>query len=178
MSPEQLRQIISEKVRAVNDFPKSGIVFRDVTPLLSDNLLLRLSVDQMVAPWTGKFDAVAGIESRGFIFASAAAYSSGAGLHLLRKPGKLPPPVKSHSYTLEYGQDAIEVVDRSLAGKRVLLLDDVIATGGTAQAAVHLLRSIGAEVVGASFLIKIQDLDGAALLEEGLHVSTHSVLSY
>lgn len=158
-------------IRDVADFPSPGITFRDVTPLLADPGLLRRAARALrLASVAGgaEFGSVAGIESRGFVFAAAVAGGDGPplGLHILRKPGKLPPPVLSRSYALEYGTDALELRDGLIRpGERVLLIDDVLATGGTAAAAVQLLKSAGAIVVGAAFLLEIGGLGGRAALE-------------
>lgn len=166
-------------IRDVADFPSPGITFRDVTPLLADPGLLRRAARALrVTAAAAEFGSVAGIESRGFIFAAAVAAGDGPslGLHILRKPGGLPPPVLSRSYALEYGSDTLELRDGLIRpGERVLLIDDVLATGGTAGAAVQLLKSAGAVVVGAAFLIELDGLGGRAALEAA-GVPTTSVL--
>lgn len=170
--------VLRECISDVPDFPKQGILFRDVTPLLASRGLLSVASRRLVAPWAGRFDSLAGIESRGFVFASSAAVVAECGLHLIRKPGKLPPPVDRREYTLEYGSDALEV-RRGIVrpGERVLLIDDVLATGGTAVAAVQLLKSVGANVVGAAFLIGLGAPGGAQALKAVGVVST-TVLEY
>lgn len=156
---------IRDGIGAVPNFPKPGVVFRDLTPLLVRPGLLAAAVRRLTRPWGDVYDSVAGVESRGFVFAAAAASANYRGLHLLRKPGKLPPPVISRSYQLEYGVDSLEVRDGSVRrGEKILLIDDVLATGGTAAAAVELLRSVGADVVGAAFLVEIGGLDGRRVL--------------
>lgn len=169
---------IRDNIVDVPDFPRPGIVFRDVAPMLARPGLLAAAVRRILRPWGGDYDSVAGVESRGFIFAAAAAESRHCGLHLLRKPGKLPPPVVSRSYSLEYGSDRLEVRDGIIRpGEKVLLVDDVLATGGTAVAGVELLRSVGADVVGAAFLVELTALGGRAVLG-GLGVSVTSLLEY
>lgn len=170
--------VLRECISVVPDFPKQGILFRDVTPLLARPGMLATSVRRILRPWGAGFDSVAGVESRGFIFSAAAAEERHTGLHLLRKPGKLPPPVVSQSYQLEYGIDSLEIrrgVVRS--GERVLLIDDVLATGGTAVSAVQLLKSVGAEVVGAAFLVGLKSLGGSEALKN-IGVRSTVVLEY
>ena len=151
-------------VRTVPDYPKPGIVFRDITTLLLDGPGFALSIERMAAG-VERPDLVAGIEARGFIFGAALAVHLGCGLVLLRKKNKLPGRVTGINYALEYGQDRIEIhADAVTPGAKVLLVDDLIATGGTALAGVELLRSAGAEVTGASFAIDLPDLGGAARL--------------
>lgn len=154
-------------VRDVPDFPTPGVTFRDITGLLADPGALRRAARAIAAAHSAAgHRSVAGVESRGFVFAAAVAAGDGLGLHLLRKPGRLPPPVLRRDYALEYGVDALEL--RSgvvLPGERILLIDDVLATGGTALAAAELLRSAGAMVVGAAFLLEIGGLGGRGALE-------------
>lgn len=171
-------EILRESIAAVPDFPKQGVTFRDISPLLSRPNLLQIAVKEMLRPWRGQFDSIAGIESRGFIFAAAASMNTGLGLHLVRKPGKLPPPVSSQSYSLEYGEDVLELKKENVVfGSRVLLVDDVLATGGTAKAAVDLMRNSGAKVVGAAFLIDLSFLPGKQnLTKHG--VESTSVITY
>lgn len=171
-------ELLKESILDVQDFPKPGVLFRDVTPLLAKPNLLQIAVKEMIAPWRGKFDVVAGIESRGFVFAAVAAASTGLGLQILRKTGKLPPPVYRQSYLLEYGEDALEIKRGTLPmGSRVLVMDDVLATGGTAAAASDLLRQAGAKVVGAAFLIDLTFLPGRETLSRR-DVEVTSVLQY
>ena len=149
-------------IHDVPDFPKKGIVFKDITPLLADPKAFAEAVDRLCEPFIGKgVQIVAGIESRGFLLATPIAYRLGAGVVPIRKKGKLPRAVKSASYALEYGTDSIEAhVDAFAQGTKVLLVDDVLATGGTAAAAVQLIEAIGGKLVGASFLIELSFLDG------------------
>lgn len=149
-------------IRTIPDFPKPGIAFRDITTLLLDPHGLAATIDRLAAMHGGPFDIVAGIEARGFIFGAAIAHKLGVGLVLLRKGGKLPGATIAVDYTLEYGEDRIEMhADALIPGCRVLLVDDLIATGGTALAAIRLLRKAGAEVVGAAFVVDLPDIGGA-----------------
>jgi adenine phosphoribosyltransferase len=159
--------MLRDAIRTIPDYPKPGIQFRDITTLLGDAAAFREAVDQLVAPWRGQhIDKVAGIEARGFILGGALAHQLGAGFIPVRKRGKLPHETVRIAYSLEYGVDEMEVHrDAVRAGERVILVDDLIATGGTATAAVSLLRSIGAEVVAACFVIDLPELGGAAKIE-------------
>ena len=162
-------------IRTIADYPKPGIMFRDITTLLGDARAFRRAVDEMVQPFTGrKIDKVAGIEARGFILGGAVAHQLSAGFVPLRKKGKLPHTTIGVDYALEYGVDTIEMhLDACKAGEKVLLVDDLIATGGTAIAAVELLRQGGAEVIGAAFVVDLPDLGGAARLAAlGVPIST------
>jgi adenine phosphoribosyltransferase len=158
---------LAASIRAIPDYPKPGIMFRDITTLLGDARAFRTAVDALVQPWTGtKIDKVAGIEARGFILGGALAHQLSAGFVPIRKKGKLPHVAVRMAYSLEYGIDEMEVHrDAVVAGQRVLLVDDLIATGGTALAAVQLLRSIGAEVVAACFVVDLPELGGRQKLE-------------
>jgi adenine phosphoribosyltransferase len=164
-------------IRDVPDFPKPGILFRDLTPLLADPDAFRAAVRAVAEPFRADgIDAVVGIESRGFILGAPVALELGAGLVVIRKKGKLPHATVREEYELEYGRDVIEMHADSLGpGQRALVVDDLIATGGTAAAAVRLVRKTGAEAVGCSFLIELADLGGRAAL--GLE-RVHSVISY
>ncbi|MDG2535456.1 adenine phosphoribosyltransferase [Sphingomonas sp. HITSZ_GF] len=164
---------IRQRIRTIPDFPKPGILFRDITTLLLDAEGLKLTIDRMAAAVTGPIDLVAGIEARGFLFGAALAVKLGAGMLLVRKDGKLPGATIAEDYALEYGTDRIAIHADALApGARVLLVDDLIATGGTARAAVRLLHKAGAEVVQAAFVVDLPDLGGAdALRSDGVQVS-------
>jgi adenine phosphoribosyltransferase len=153
-------------IRDVPDFPKPGIVFKDITPLLADPDAFASAIDALIAPYaTAGVEKVVGIEARGFILGAPVAQALGAGFVPVRKPGKLPWQVASQTYALEYGTDQLEVHRDAVApGERVLLVDDVLATGGTAAAALDLLGGLGAEVVGAAFLIELGFLGGRAQL--------------
>ena len=163
-------------VRDVPDYPKPGIVFKDITPVLADARAFASAIERLAGPFAGqRIDAVLGIEARGFMFAAPVALRLGAGFVPVRKPGKLPRRARRVQYALEYGTDAVEMHEDALApGARVLLVDDVIATGGTAAAAVELARGVGAEVIAATFLIELSFLGGAAKFD----VPTTSVLRY
>ena len=158
---ERIRRIRS-RIREVPDYPKPGVLFRDIAPLLGDPAVFSEAVDAMAAPFADAgVEVLAAIESRGFLFGTPLAARFGVGLVPLRKPGKLPGPVVSETYRLEYGEAALEVqADAVRPGGRVLVVDDVLATGGTARAADRLLRRIGAEVVGFCFLVELAALDG------------------
>ena len=168
--------MLEHSIRTIPDHPKPGILFRDITTLLGDPAAFSAAVDALVAPYTAPAGVakVAGIEARGFILGGAVAHRLGVGFVPVRKKGKLPHETVRISYALEYGTDEIEVHrDAVTRGERVLLVDDLIATGGTAVAAVELLRSIGAEVVAAAFVIDLPNLGGAARLRAmGLPVQT------
>lgn len=157
---------LADHIRAIPDFPKPGIVFRDVTTLFGDARAFRRAVDELVQPLAGrKIDKVAGAEARGFILGGAVAHQLSAGFIPLRKRGKLPHRTLAVEYALEYGLDVIEMHHDAVApGERVLFVDDLIATGGTAEAAIDLLRQGGAEVVAAAFVIDLPDLGGAERL--------------
>jgi adenine phosphoribosyltransferase len=154
---------LRQSIRSIPDYPKPGIVFRDITTLLGDARSFRRAIDELVQPWAGaKIDKVAGIEARGFILGGAVAHQLSAGFVPLRKKGKLPHGTVSIAYSLEYGVDEMEIhSDAVQAGERVILIDDLIATGGTAEAAVRLLQQIGADVVAACFVIDLPELKGA-----------------
>lgn len=154
---------IRDAIRAIPDYPRPGIIFRDITPLLGDARTFRLVVDHLVEPWrTQRVDRVAGIEARGFILGGAIAHQLSAGFVPIRKKGKLPHATVRVAYSLEYGLDEMEMHrDAVTAGERILLVDDLLATGGTAEAAVKLLRSLGAQLLGACFIVQLPDLRGA-----------------
>jgi len=165
-------------IRTIPDFPKPGIQFRDITTLLLDPVGLAATVERMVAAIDGPVDLVAGIEARGFLFAAALAVPLKAGVLLIRKDGKLPGATIAEDYALEYGRDRIAMHEDALVpGQRVVLIDDLIATGGTARAAVRLLRKAGATLTGASFLIDLPDLGGADRLR-GDGVMVNALISF
>ncbi|WP_104091515.1 adenine phosphoribosyltransferase [Arthrobacter sp. GMC3] len=149
----------------IEDYPSKGIVFKDLTPVFADGPALRQVVDSLVAPFAGKFDAVAGVEARGFLLAAAAAYATGTGVITVRKAGKLPRAVFSESYALEYGEATLELHQGDVPpGTRVLILDDVLATGGTLGAAAALLERTGAVVAGIGVVLEIGALPGRSNL--------------
>jgi adenine phosphoribosyltransferase len=166
-------------IRTIPDYPKPGIQFRDITTLLGDARAFRRAIDELVQPYAGaKIDKIAGMEARGFILGGAVAHQLSAGFVPIRKKGKLPHATLSVAYSLEYGIDEMEMhTDALVAGERVLLVDDLIATGGTAEGAVKLLRSAGADVVAAVFVIDLPELGGAAKLK-ALDVSVRTLISF
>ena len=159
---------LKQLIRDIPDFPQPGILFRDITTLLRDPQGLRTAIDSLVEPYRNtQLDHIVGIESRGFIFGAAIADRLGAGFVPIRKPGKLPAATVSASYALEYGTDTLEMHRDALGGgDRVLIVDDLLATGGTARAAVSLVRECGAEVAGLAFLIELAALGGRAQLPD------------
>ncbi|MEO6690657.1 MAG: adenine phosphoribosyltransferase [Dokdonella sp.] len=165
-------------IRAVPDFPTAGITFRDITPLLADAQAFARCIECLAEPWVDqRIEAICAIESRGFIFGAALATRLGAGFVPLRKPCKLPPPVIGIDYELEYGHNRLEArADACRAGERVLLVDDVLATGGTLAAAHALVKTTGAHIVGASVLIELPALSGRKRWPDDLPL--HALLSY
>ena len=159
---------VKNKIRAVNDFPKPGIIFRDITTALKDAETLKIMIDYLCEQFKDvKIDYIAGIESRGFIFGMPMAYKLDAGFVPIRKPNKLPAATYSQEYELEYGTDKIEVhQDAFPQGANVLIVDDLLATGGTAQAACKLVKKTGANLVGIAFLIELEDLNGREKLDD------------
>ena len=170
-------EYLKTKIRHVPDFPKAGILFYDITTLLQDKDGFRAAIDSLALPFANQgIDIVVGIESRGFIFGAAVADRIGAGFTPVRKPGKLPASTVSASYALEYGTDALEMhADAISKGQRVLIVDDLLATGGTAQATRDLVRKLGGDVFGLAFLIELVGLSGRSKLA-GENV--HAVLQY
>ena len=164
-------------IRDIPDFPKKGIVFKDITPLLRSPHALEQSIDLLAGPFRKSgVTVVAGIESRGFIFGACVARALGAGFIPIRKPGKLPWTTRRHEYLLEYGSDVLEIHDDAIAPTdRVLIVDDVLATGGTAAAAVHLVNGFGATLVGFAAVIELSFLESRKKLEG---VSVHTLLQY
>jgi len=157
--------LITDLTAIVEDFPTKGITFRDLTPVFADGTALRVVTDALVEPFAGKVDAVAGVEARGFVLAAAAAYALGVGVLIIRKPGKLPRHHLSKSYDLEYGSATLEVQPDDFApGSRILVLDDILATGGTLAAAAHLVEEAGWTVSGISVVLELDELDGRAAL--------------
>ena len=168
---------VRAKIRDVPDFPKKGVVFKDITPVLADATLFARVIDAFAERWRGqRIDKVVGIESRGFVLAAPLAYAINAGLVIVRKPGKLPWQTLREVYALEYGQDALEMhLDAIGPGERVLVVDDVLATGGTADAVGRLVTRQGAELVGYSFLLELGFLHGARRIGPQ---NVHALLKY
>jgi adenine phosphoribosyltransferase len=170
---------LASAIRTIPDYPKPGILFRDITTLLGDARAFRRAIDELVQPWSGaKIDKIAGMEARGFILGGAVAHQLSAGFVPIRKKGKLPHTKVSIAYSLEYGLDEMEIHEDAVKpGERVLLIDDLIATGGTAEGACKLLKTVGAEIVAACFIIDLPDLGGAQKLRE-LGVPVRTLLAF
>jgi len=168
---------LRNKIRDIPDFPKPGIIFKDITPLVKDPAALRLAVHQLIHPFLGRgIDSVAGMEARGFIFGSLVAWELGIPFIPLRKPGKLPYDVQSVSYDLEYGSATLEAhIDSFDKNEKVLLIDDLLATGGTAKASCELVENLGATVEACAFVVELDFLQGRKKLE-GYEI--HSLLHY
>jgi len=166
-------------IRTIPDYPKKGIMFRDITTLLGNPRAFRSAVDQMVQPYAGvRVDKVAGLEARGFILGGAVAHQLSTGFVPIRKKGKLPHTVLGEDYDLEYGQDRVEIhVDAIVPGDNVLLVDDLIATGGTAAAGIRLLERAGATVIGCSFVIDLPELGGADRLR-AMGKKVHALIAF
>jgi adenine phosphoribosyltransferase len=179
MVSPQFEHDLKASIRTIPDYPKPGIMFRDITTLLGDARSFRRAVDELVQPWAGgKIDKVAGIEARGFILGGAVAHQASAGFVPIRKKGKLPHKRVSIAYSLEYGLDEMEMHEDAISkGDRVVLIDDLIATGGTAEGAVKLLRQLGAQVLAACFIIDLPDLGGADKLRK-LDVEVRTLVSF
>ena len=174
-----VEEALLASIRTIPDYPKPGILFRDITTLLGNARAFRRAVDELVNPWAGsKIDKVAGIEARGFILGGAVAHQVSAGFVPIRKKGKLPYETVRIAYSLEYGIDEMEMHKDAVGqGERVILVDDLIATGGTAEGAVKLLRNMGAEVLAACFVIDLPELGGAAKLR-ALGVPVRTLVSF
>ncbi len=179
MTSATLDKALRAAIRTIPDYPKPGIQFRDITTLLGDARAFRRAVDELVHPWAGqRIEKVAGMEARGFILGGAVAHQLSAGFVPIRKKGKLPHAKVSIAYSLEYGVDEMEMHEDAVApGERVILVDDLIATGGTAEGAVKLLKKIGADVVAACFVIDLPDLGGARKIE-ALGVPVRTLITF
>jgi adenine phosphoribosyltransferase len=179
MVSETLEFDLRASIRTIPDYPKKGIMFRDITTLLGDARSFRRAVDELVQPWAGsKIDKVAGIEARGFILGGAVAHQLSVGFVPIRKRGKLPGEKISMPYTLEYGEAEMEIhADALQAGARVLLIDDLLATGGTAEAGVKLIEKLGAEIVAAAFVIDLPELGGRERLA-ALGIDVHTLCEF
>ena len=170
---------VQDYIRTIPDFPHEGIMFRDVTTLFSDPRGFRIAIDQLLHPYAGQpINKVVGLEARGFILGGAIAHQLSLGFIPIRKKGKLPGKTIEQDYTLEYGKATMEVHDDALQpGEKVLLVDDLLATGGTAEAGINLIERMGAEVIGCAFVIDLPDLGGRARLE-GLGMDVHALCSF
>lgn len=170
---------LKERIRTIPDYPKPGIQFRDITTLLGDPTAFRASIDALAAPWRNNgIDLIAGIEARGFIIGGAVAYALGLPFVPVRKRGKLPWHTIIEEYELEYGTDAVEMhVDAVASGHRMLLIDDLVATGGTAAAAVKLIEQLDADVAGISFIVELPALGGADRLR-AMGKAVHALVSF
>jgi adenine phosphoribosyltransferase len=179
MALAEIENDLKAAIRTIPDYPKPGIMFRDITTLLGSARAFRRAVDELVQPWAGsKIDKIAGIEARGFIIGGAVAHQLSAGFVPIRKKGKLPHKSVRIAYSLEYGLDEMEMHEDAVAkGERVIVVDDLIATGGTAEGAVKLLRQMGADVVAAVFMVDLPDLGGAAKLR-ALGVTVRTLVSF
>ena len=179
MANPVLEHDLKAAIRNIPDYPKKGIMFRDITTLLGNARAFRRAVDELVQPWAGsKIDKVAGMEARGFILGGAVAHQVSAGFVPIRKKGKLPHKRVSIAYSLEYGLDEMEMHEDAVApGERVILVDDLIATGGTAEGAVKLLRKMGAEVLAACFIIDLPELGGADKIRQ-LDVPVRTLVTF
>jgi adenine phosphoribosyltransferase len=179
MTSVQFENDLKAAIRTIPDYPKPGIMFRDITTLLGNARAFRRAVDELVQPWAGsKIDKVAGIEARGFILGGAVAHQVSAGFVPIRKKGKLPHTTVRIAYSLEYGLDEMEMHEDALErGDRVILVDDLIATGGTAEGAVKLMRQLGADVLAACFIVDLPELGGAEKLRK-LDVPVRTLLSF
>jgi adenine phosphoribosyltransferase len=173
------RPTIEDYIRTIPDFPHEGIMFRDVTTLFADARGMRLAIDQLLHPYAGvRFDKVVGLEARGFILGGAVAHQLSAGFVPIRKKGKLPSSVISQDYKLEYGEATVEVHDDAIQpGEKILLVDDLLATGGTAEAGIKLVERLGGEIIGCAFIVDLPDLGGRAKLE-ALGMDVHALVSY
>src|SRR5258707_15777227 len=179
MTSPSLQYDLRDAIRSIPDYPKPGIMFRDITTLLGDARAFRRAVDELVQPWAGsKVDKVAGIGAAGFILGGAVAHQVSAGFIPVRKKGKLPHKRVSIAYSLEYGLDEMEVHEDAVEkGERVILVDDLIATGGTAEGAVKLMRQLGANVLAACFVIDLPELGGADKLRK-MDVPVRTLISF
>ena len=179
MTSDALARDLKAAIRTIPDYPKPGIMFRDITTLLGDAGAFRRAVDELARPWAGmKVDKVAGVEARGFILGGAVAHQVSAGFIPIRKKGKLPFKRVTIGYSLEYGVDEMEMHEDAVTkGERVILVDDLIATGGTAEGAVKLLRQFGAQVLAACFVIDLPELGGAEKLRR-MDVPVRTLVSF
>lgn len=170
---------VKDYIRTIADFPHEGIMFRDVTTLFADARGFRMAIDQLLHPYAGEpIDKVVGLEARGFILGGAVAHQLSTGFVPIRKKGKLPGPVISEAYALEYGEAVMEIHDDALKpGERVLVVDDLLATGGTAEAGIKLCQRLGAEVIGCAFVIDLPELGGRKRLED-MAMAVHTLCEF
>ncbi|GHC44576.1 adenine phosphoribosyltransferase [Neogemmobacter tilapiae] len=174
-----MTKTVKDYIRTIVDFPHEGILFRDVTTLFADARGFRMAIDQLLHPYAGqRIDKVAGLEARGFILGGAVAHQMTTGFVPIRKKGKLPGATISQSYTLEYGEAVVEIHDDALQpGEKVLLVDDLLATGGTAEAGIRLIERLGAQVIGCAFVVDLPDLGGRKKLE-AMGMEVHALCSF
>ncbi len=177
MSPDALEQTLKSYIRDIPNFPQEGILFRDITPLLQNAGALRMTINALLAPYAAeKPDYIVGIESRGFLFGIPMAYELGIGFIPIRKKGKLPAETIGEDYTLEYAVNSIEAHKDSVKpGQKVVIVDDLLATGGTAGASISLMRRLGADIIGLSFVIELMALRGRDKLSD---IPVHCLLKY
>ena len=170
---------VQDYIRTIVDFPHEGIMFRDVTTLFADPRGFRIAVDQMLHPYAGmRIDKVVGLEARGFILGGAIAHQLSVGFVPIRKKGKLPGATISEAYTLEYGEAVVEVHDDAIAaGEKILLVDDLLATGGTAEAGIKLIERLGGEIISCAFVIDLPDLGGRKKLE-AMGMDVHALCAF
>ncbi|MFA8385833.1 MAG: adenine phosphoribosyltransferase [Pelagibaca sp.] len=170
---------VKDYIRTIVDFPHEGIMFRDVTTLFADARGFRMAIDQLLHPYAGvRFDKVVGLEARGFILGGAIAHQLSVGFVPVRKKGKLPGAVISEDYTLEYGEAVVEIHDDAIQpGEKILLVDDLLATGGTAEAGLKLIERLGGEVIGCAFIIDLPDLGGRKRLE-AMGMDVHALCAF
>ncbi|MCB5410135.1 adenine phosphoribosyltransferase [Pseudogemmobacter faecipullorum] len=174
-----VKKTVRDYIRTIVDFPHEGILFRDVTTLFADPRGFRLCVDQLVEPWAGsRIDKVVGLEARGFILGGAVAHQLSTGFVPVRKKGKLPGATVSQAYSLEYGEAVVEMHQDALQpGEKVLLVDDLLATGGTAEAGISLIRKLGAEVLACAFVVDLPELGGRKRLE-AMGMAVHTLCEF
>ncbi|MCL6423498.1 adenine phosphoribosyltransferase [Brachybacterium sp. JHP9] len=167
LTPQALQELMTSRIAEYPDFPEPGVLFRDITPLLADPVAFHAIISHWCSILPERIDYIVGLEARGFVMGTPLAYELGAGFIPARKAGKLPGTPRQISYSLEYGSATVEIAENAIpAGSRVLVVDDLLATGGTAAAAIELVRQFDVELLGASFLVELQGLDGRSKLPE------------
>ena len=174
-----MQKTVKDYIRTIVDFPHKGILFRDVTTLFADPRGFRMAIDQLLQPYAGmRIDKVVGLEARGFILGGAVAHQLSTGFVPIRKQGKLPGPTLCEAYTLEYGEAVVEVhVDALQPGEKVLLVDDLLATGGTAEAGIRLIEGLGGQIIGCAFVVDLPDLGGRKRLES-MGMEVHALCAF